>query len=229
MGAGRRGLAGAMSLLRRIGPSLEGYAVTASALLVFAGAYLAVLVMPGPGVTALVARVLARGPQGAPAFIAGFVAGALAWFSLAATGMALLAALLAPVFIVIRYAGAAYLLFLAWKLWNAAPRAAVLTDAAPDGRMRLFLLGLAINLGNPKVILFFLALLPTVVDLSALTPLGFLELAGLVTLIASSVLGTYALIAARARRLLTAPRAQRLVNRGSAVAVAGAAASITLR
>jgi threonine/homoserine/homoserine lactone efflux protein len=208
---------------------LEGHAVTASALLVFAGAYLAVLVLPGPGVTALVARVLARGPQGAPAFIAGFVAGALAWFTLAATGMALLATLLAPVFIAIRYAGAAYLLFLAWKLWRAAPRAAAPADVAPDGHGRLFLLGLAINLGNPKVIVFFLALLPTVVDLSTLTPLGFVELAGLVVLIASTVLGAYALVAARARRLLTARRAQRAVNRGSAVIIAGTAASVALR
>jgi acyl-CoA synthetase (AMP-forming)/AMP-acid ligase II len=51
-----------------------------SHLLVFAAAYLAVLVLPGPGVTALVARVLARGTPGSPAFIAGFVAGALMWF-----------------------------------------------------------------------------------------------------------------------------------------------------
>ena len=83
--------------------------MNASSLLVFAGAYCAVLIMPGPGVTALVARVLARGTQGAPAFIAGFVAGALTWFTLAATGMALLAALLAPVFVAVRFAGAAYL------------------------------------------------------------------------------------------------------------------------
>ncbi len=208
---------------------MEGSDVTASALLLFAGAYLAVLVMPGPGVTALVARVLARGTQGAPAFIAGFVAGALAWFTLAASGMALLAAVLAPVFLAIRYAGAAYLLWLAWKLWHAAPRATPLRDAAPDGHGPLFLLGLAINLGNPKVILFFLALLPTVVDLTSLTPLGFIELAGLVALLAASVLSAYALVASRARRLLTTPRAQRMVNRGSAAVVAGAAASIALR
>ena len=208
---------------------MEGHDVTASALLLFAGAYLAVLIMPGPGVTALVARVLARGTQGVPAFIAGFVAGALAWFTLAATGMALLAALLAPVFLAIRYAGAAYLLWLAWKLWRAMPRAAQLQDGAPDSHRQLFLLGLAINLGNPKVILFFLALLPTVVDLASLPPLGFVELAGLVALLASGVLSGYALVASRARRLLTAPRAQRLVNRGSAAVVAGAAASVALR
>ena len=61
-------------------------------LLVFAAAYFAALVLPGPGVTALVARVLARGTNGAPAFIAGFVVGSLIWFAIAATGLAVLAA-----------------------------------------------------------------------------------------------------------------------------------------
>ena len=198
-------------------------------LLVFAAAYFAVLVLPGPGVTALIARVLARGLHGAPAFIGGFVVGALVWFAIAATGLAVLAATFASVFIAIRYAGAAYLLYLAWKLWTAPVRPLDAPQASPDGRWRLFLTGVAINLGNPKVIVFFLALLPTVVDLGALTPLGFAELALIVTAIASSVLTAYALAAARTRRLLTSARAVRLVNRGSGAIMAGAAVTIAMR
>lgn len=198
-------------------------------LLVFAAAYLAVLILPGPGVTALVARVLARGTGGAPAFIAGFVAGSLAWFTVAATGLAALASTFAVVFVAIRYAGAAYLLYLAWKLWTAAPRPLDASQAAPDGSGRLFLTGLSINLGNPKVIVFFLALLPTVVDLRALTPLGFAELAAAIAVIASAVLAAYALAAARARRLLTSPRALRMVNRSSGAVMAGAAVTIVAR
>ncbi|MGH7155417.1 MAG: LysE family translocator, partial [Acetobacteraceae bacterium] len=136
-----------------------------SHLIVFAVAYLAVLVLPGPGVTALVARVLARGAQGSPAFIAGFVVGALIWFTIAATGLAVLAATFASVFVAVRYAGAAYLLYLAWKLWTAPARPFDACAAPADHRGRLFLTGVAINLGNPKVIVFFLALLPTVVEL----------------------------------------------------------------
>lgn len=200
-----------------------------ASLLLFAAAYLAVLILPGPGVTALVARVLARGPEGAPAFIAGFAAGALLWFTIAATGLAAIAATFAPVFVAIRYAGAAYLLFLAWKLWTAPARPATAAEAAPGGSGRLFLTGLAINLGNPKAIAFFLALLPTVVDLQALTPAGFAELALLVTVIVAGVLGAYAAAAARARRLFTAPRALRLMQRGGAVAMAGTAAAILAR
>ena len=200
-----------------------------SRLLVYAAAYLAVLILPGPGVTAVVARVLARGMQGTPAFIAGFVAGSLAWFAIAATGLAVLAASFAVVFVVIRYAGAAYLLYLAWKLWRAPARTMDAGSATSDGWVRLFLTGAAINLGNPKVIVFFLALLPTVVDLGQLTPLGFGELALVTGAIASSVLSTYALVAARARRLFTTPRAVRIVNRGSAVVMAGTAATIATR
>ncbi len=206
----------------------EEQALDGSRLLVFAAAYLAVLILPGPGVTALVARVLARGPRGAPVFIAGFVVASLIWFAIAATGLAVLARSFAVVFVAIRTAGAAYLLYLAWKLWTSPARG---SEAAPatGERGRLFLIGLSINLGNPKVIVFFLALLPTVVDLSQLTPLGFAELAGIIVVIVSGVLGAYAVAATRARRLLTSPRSLRLVNRGGAVVMAGTAVTIVAR
>jgi threonine/homoserine/homoserine lactone efflux protein len=200
-----------------------------SRLLVFAAAYLAVLVLPGPGVTALVARVLARGTHGVPAFVAGFVVGALIWFTVAATGLAVLATSFATVFVAIRYAGAAYLLYLAWKLWTAPARPLAAPQASPEDRGRLFLTGVAINLGNPKVIVFFLALLPTVVDLGSLSWLGFVELALIVAAIASSVLGAYAVAAARARRLFTSARAVRMVNRGSGAVMAAAAVTIVAR
>lgn len=200
-----------------------------SQLLVFAAAYLAVLILPGPGVTALVARVLGRGSNGVPAIIAGMVAGALAWFSVAATGVAVLAASFVTVFLVIRYAGAAYLLYLAWKLWTAPARPLASPEVAVDGSSRLFLTGLAINLGNPKAVAFFLALLPTVVDLAALTPLGFAELAATVAICSVAVLSTYALVAARARRLLTAPSAVRLLQRGSGAVMAVAAVTMVAR
>ncbi len=201
-------------------------------LAVFAAAYLAVLVLPGPGVTALVARVLARGTKGIPAFIGGFVAGALLWFTIAATGLAALAATFATVFVAIRYLCASYLLYLAWKFWTAAPRPVNVADAqanAPGGYGRLFLTGIAINLGNPKVIVFFLALLPTVVNVSSLTPLGYAELAVIIIVIASTVLGAYALAAGRARRLFNSTGAARLLSRGSGVVMAGAAAAVAIR
>jgi threonine/homoserine/homoserine lactone efflux protein len=198
-------------------------------LLVFATAYLAVVVLPGPGVTALIARVLVRGTRGAPAFIAGFVAGALIWFVVAAVGLAALTVTFAGLFVAIRYAGAVYLLYLAWKLWAAPAQPMDVLDASSESRGRLFLAGLAINLGNPKAVVFFLALLPTVVNLETLTPLGFAEMAGAIALIVVIVFTAYAITAARARRLFTSPRAVRLLNRSSGIAMAGAAAAVAAR
>jgi len=199
-------------------------------LLTFATVYFVALVMPGPGVTAVIARVLARGTSGAPAFIAGSVVGSLVWFTIAATGLAVLASTFATVFLAIRYAAAAYLLYLAWKFWTAPVKPVdTAIDVTPDGAWRIFAAGLAINLGNPKSIIFFLALLPTVVDLNALTPLGFAELAALIIAIVSSVLGAYAMAAGRARRLFKSTRAVRYMNRGSAVVMAGAAAAVATR
>jgi threonine/homoserine/homoserine lactone efflux protein len=198
-------------------------------LLVFAAAYLTVVLVPGPAVTALVARVLTRGTQGAPAYIAGFVTGSLLWFSIAAAGLAAMASALGSLFVAIRYAGAGYLLYLAWKLWTSASRPLEATDRSPEGSWALFLAGAAINLGNPKAVIFFLALLPSVVDLDTLTPLGFAELAAIVAAVVMIVFGCYAAAAARARRLFSSPRAIRLLNRGGGMALAGAAAAIAAR
>ncbi len=198
-------------------------------LLVFALAYVMATASPGPGTAAVVARTLARGPGGSAGFIAGFVLGDLIWFSVAASGLALLAETFAALFTALRYAGAAYLLFLAWKLWTAPAVVPGAAAAAPEKGGRLFLAGLAITLGNPKVIVFFLALLPTVVDLPSLTPGGFAAIALLSAAILTSVLAAYTLAAARARRLLASPRAVRVVNRGSGAAMAGAAVAVASR
>jgi threonine/homoserine/homoserine lactone efflux protein len=198
-------------------------------LLMFAAAYLAVVILPGPSVAALVARVLARGTSGVSSFIAGIVAGALVWFNVAALGLAALAAVFSPVLVVVRYAGAAYLLYLAWKLWRAPVRPMTDASVMSESGARLFWAGLAINLGNPKAVAFFLALLPTVVDLSRLTPVGILELSAVIVVVVASVFGAYALAADRARRVFRSEKSLKTINRGSGLIMAGAAVTIAAR
>jgi threonine/homoserine/homoserine lactone efflux protein len=194
---------------------------------VFSLVYALAVASPGPGVAAVVARSLARGSVGAPAFIAGFLIGDLVWFVVAATGLAALAKTAYLFFVVVKYAGAAYLFYLAYRMWTSRPEA-VDTDKvdASQAPSRLFLGSLALTLGNPKTIVFFLALLPTVVKLETLSIAGFLEIAAVICVILPAVLGAYVLAAARARKLLRSPRALRLVNRGSATAIAGAAVAV---
>ncbi len=104
-----------------------------SSLLLFAGVYLAAVATPGPGVAAIVARVLAQGLKGIAPFIAGFVVGDLIWLAVAATGLAMLAREFAALFTIIRYAGVAYLLWLAWRIWRA-PAGAVSLSAVRSPR-----------------------------------------------------------------------------------------------
>lgn len=200
-----------------------------SSLALFAAVYAVAVASPGPGVFALVARVLARGTQGIPAFIAGFLVGDLIWFAIAATGFALLAQTFATLFIGIRYLGATYLAYLAWRAWTAPvepfERAPVRGESGP----RLLAGGLALTLGNPKVVLFFLALLPTVIDLEHLTPLGMIEIAATIVVVLATTLTAYALAAARVRRLFVSVRARRAVNRGAGTVMAGAAVAVAMR
>ena len=65
--------------------------------------------------------------------------------------------------------------------------------------------GMAITLGNPKTMVFFLAVLPTVVELKRLTVGGFLEIALVISLVLPVVLGAYAVFAARARARFSRP------------------------
>lgn len=73
---------------------------------------------------------------------------------------------------------------------------------------------------------FFLALLPTVVDLTQLTVTGFVEIAVAITIVLPLVLGGYVLAGARARQFFRSTRAIRWLNRGTGTAMAGAAAAV---
>lgn len=200
-----------------------------SSLALFAAVYAVAVASPGPGVFALVARVLARGTQGIPAFIAGFLVGDLIWFAIAATGFALLAQTFATLFIGIRYLGATYLAYLAWRAWTAPVEPLESAPVRGESGPRLLAGGLALTLGNPKVVLFFLALLPTVIDLEHLTPLGMIEIAATIVVVLATTLTAYALAAARVRRLFVSVRARRAVNRGAGTVMAGAAVAVAMR
>jgi len=201
--------------------------MTLSGLFVFCTVYALAVATPGPGVAAVLARSLSRGAQGAPAFIAGFLVGDLVWFTFAATGLAAIAARAQPLFLVLRYAGAAYLVWLAWRLWSAPARPIEEQPVGPaQTSSRLFMGSLVLTMGNPKTIVFFLALLPTVVHLSTLRAVDYLVIAAAIVVILPLVLGAYVLAAARTRRLFRSARAVRLLNRSTGTAMAGAAAVV---
>lgn len=198
------------------------------ALTAFATVFALAAASPGPAVAAVLARVIAKGSTGMVWFVLGLMLGDILWLSAAVFGLAALAALFQPLFLVLKYLGAAYLLYLAWKLWHAAAIAASAEPVRGQG-VRLFGGGLLLTMGNPKPMLFYLALLPTLIDLPSLNAIGFVELAAVVAVVFVIVFTGYVVLAAQARRVFASPRAIRMVNRTSGVAMAGAAAAVAVR
>ncbi len=201
-----------------------------TALAVFAAVLFVAAASPGPGVVAIVARVLGRGASGALAFTAGVAIGDIVWLTFAVLGLAVVAQTFHEVFLVIKYLGAAYLLYLAWRLWTAPVDAAEMrAQPLRERPVALFRGGLAVTMGNPKVMVFYLALMPNLLDIRSITVLGYAELVAITLAILTVVFGSYVMLAARARRLLTSPRAMRLVNRGTGTVMAGAAVAVATR
>jgi threonine/homoserine/homoserine lactone efflux protein len=148
------------------------------------------------------------------------------WLTLAVYGLAALAQALHGALLAVKYLGAAYLLYLAWRMWFAPLPAPAASPTPRTGGYRMFLAGLAVTLGNPKIMVFYLALLPSIIDLAGITPLAWLKLTATMLAILAVIDLGYIVLAARARRLLRSPRALRIANRTSATILGGAAVTL---
>nr|WP_175799614.1 LysE family translocator [Burkholderia anthina] len=203
--------------------------MTLSALAVFAIALLVIACTPGPSVAALVARVLTNGMRDVLPFLAAMWIGEALWLTLAVAGLSAFARTFETGLLVLKLLGVVYLLFLAWKMWTAPTDTRA--DELPHGQSpwRMFVAGTLVTLGNPKIMLFYLALLPTIVDLTHVGVLAWAELVG--TMLGILILTDcfWSLLAVRARAFLTSARAKRIANRTSATAMAGAAVAIATR
>ncbi|MFL9919971.1 LysE family translocator [Paraburkholderia fungorum] len=200
-----------------------------SALLVFALALIIAAGTPGPSIAALVARVLTNGFRDVLPFLAAMWLGEALWLTCAVAGLAVIARSFGMMFIALKFVGVAYLLFLAWKMWRAP--ADVEGRDLPSGQSpwRMFVAGLLVTLGNPKIMMFYLALLPTIIDLSRIGTVAWFELTLTMLIVLMAVDFAWALLATRARKLLSTRRAVRITNRASATVMAGVAAAIATR
>lgn len=201
-----------------------------TSLLIFAGALIVAAGSPGPSIAALVARVIAKGWRDVLPFLVAMWVGEAIWLSLAVFGLAFVAQTFHLAFVILKWVGVAYLVYLAWKMWTAPVKASE-TGGMPksDSSLRLFLAGMAVTLGNPKIMMFYLALLPTILDLESVTMLGWIELTFTMALVLVAVDLAWVLAAAQARKLLKSARAMKIANRISATTMAGAAAAIATR
>jgi threonine/homoserine/homoserine lactone efflux protein len=177
-------------------------------LLAFVGASLVLALTPGPAVVYIVARTLAQGRACGLASVMGVALGNLANAVGAALGLAALFAMSSSAFTVVKWAGAAYLVYLGVRLWMAPPAGLEAVPRAPlQPLRRVFRDGFVVALLNPKTTLFFAAFLPQFMDSHANPLTQTLSLAGIFIAIAGCTDLIYVLTASLlARRLGGAAR-----------------------
>lgn len=187
-------------------------------------------VSPGPGLFALVARCLAQGFWRTLPFAIGLIFGDLFYLMLAIVGMTVVAQTLGPVFTVVKIAGGAYLIWLGIRTWRAHVQEDVLATApAPvtkAGVAKTFLSGIALTLGNPKVILFYGAVLPSLFDVTRLHAGGLIV--ALAVTFAGVMLGLlpYMVAADRLRGVMRTVRARRRMNKAAGAVLTGAGGAV---
>ena len=194
----------------------------------FTVAYLIALIVPGPGVAAIVARALGGGFKSAMPMVFGILAGDVVYFLFAVFGLAAIATYFSPVFVIVRWAGAAYLLYIAWKFWSAKPGSEQMKPKKEDA-LKTFLAGFSLTMGNPKTIVFYLAILPTVVPLGQMNPVAFLELTAIVVVCLLIVGCAYAGLAAAARDMFRSDKALGRLNKTAGAMMTGAAGLVVLQ
>lgn len=199
--------------------------VDATTLSLFAAAGLVLVLTPGPDMIYVLSRGIGQGRSAGLISLFGILAGSFVHATAVALGLASLFTASPLAYDVLRYAGAAYLLWLACKAFAAGDDAFVLSAGAPAGRRRIFVEGLVTNLLNPKVALFYLTFMPQFVD-PARGPVWIqvLFLAGVLNLIALAIKGPLAIGAGSVGAWLSARPTVRRVQRWVLGTVFGALA-----
>ena len=203
--------------------------MTPTSLITYALALFIAAAIPGPGMTAIVARALGSGFRPTLFMGLGLILGDLVYLTAVVLGLAIVAQNFTTPFLIIKYLGAAYLCYIAWKLWTAGLLRQDIRAEAGAKAGTAFLSGLLVTLGNPKTMLFYVALVPTLIPLSEVGPRDYAVLVATTFGVLMAVLLPYILLASKARELLKKPKALQGLNRSAAAILAGTAAYIVAR
>jgi threonine/homoserine/homoserine lactone efflux protein len=190
--------------------------------LAFATATMILLVIPGPTILLVVSYALGQGWRAAVPLAIGVALGDFTAMTLSLFGVGALLQASATLFTVLKWIGAAYLVYLGFKLFRAGGTMNVspVTDAKSSWKMLAH--AWLVTALNPKSITFFVAFVPQFVDqTTAFAPQAMIMVATFVVLAFANAFG-YAFIASRARKTFANPRAIRLFNRTGGTLLMGA-------
>lgn len=202
--------------------------VSPAAFFAFVAASLVLLVIPGPTLIMVVGQALAHGRRVALASLIGVTFGDIFATTLSILGIGTILAASATVFTIVKWAGAAYLIYIGIKMWRSPVTLPAIdaTEQADASRSHVFRDAFLVTALNPKSIIFFMAFVPQFITHDR--PFAPQAVTFIITfvLLGTSVASAYALLAASARNLIRRPKAIRHATRaGAALLVSAGVAS----
>jgi threonine/homoserine/homoserine lactone efflux protein len=197
---------------------------------VFLLAFAASAAAPGPEIAGLLARALSGGMLASLPLALGIILGKLLMLTAAIAGLAALMSLLGPFFVALKFCGAAYLVWLGVRKWRNAGRALAASGTAKPASFPAEVgLGLAMTLSNPIAIVFYIALLPGVIDVSGVTPGSYAILCSIIAGVMAVVTIGYGLLAEIARKLFSSSNSKAPVDCAAGAMMIGAGILIATR
>lgn len=195
----------------------------------FALVALVVTLVPGPAFIVVLTTALRRGFKPGAYATAGIVIGDAVYFFLTAVGLGSLLATSFWTFTIIKWLGIIYLVYLGARSLFFPSNSLIAADGRSVSGRSSFVAALTVQLANPKLLLFLAALLPQFLDPSHPIALQLAILGPIFMLSDTVIYLLLSILAARARPLLTSPRATRIVSRVSGLAMLGAAARVATK
>jgi threonine/homoserine/homoserine lactone efflux protein len=187
------------------------------------------ILLPGPIVTLVVANSLSHGRRIGLATALGTGFGNALLLAAVAAGLLTFFSFLSEVFAIIRWAGAAYLIWLGLKAWRGQRAGALEAFAEPARSVRaVFAQGLAIGITNPKAIVFYIAFLPQFIDRNLPVGLQLFVMSSTMIVIALVSDSGYALLSSAVRGWFADPRRRRLHGRIAGTLLIGTGCGLLL-
>lgn len=192
-------------------------------LVLFTGALAVSAALPGPDTMLLFSRAVGSGARSAAQVACGLILGKLVLLTAASAGLTVAVTTLGPYFVVLKVAGGGYLVWVAarllrrsWAPTAAAPPASAAGTADAAG-LRAVGLGALLALTNPQALLFYVAVLPTVLEGDRVSPAHYVLLCGALVVVMTAVALGYIGLALRARSVLSGGRRRRADQAGAAL------------
>jgi threonine/homoserine/homoserine lactone efflux protein len=183
---------------------------------------------PGPGVLGSVSTALSKGFKSSLLFICGLVIGDIFFFNLAILGMSAISKIMGQLFYIIKIIGGVYLLYLGLNIIKHR-NDEINLSIDKRSKYKTLLSGLLLTLGNPKPILFYASIVPTIIDINRINFYEVIAIIFIISAVSFIVIGTYCYLAIISKSVIIKKKYQNKVKLSSGLVMVAVGSYVLLK